>query len=75
MSLALAAGSGTLVGLILALVGGGGSILAVPLLLFVVGLPSTHVAIGTGAVVMYVSVSGLLRRAHRPTRPPARASR
>ena len=33
----LATGSGALVGLVLGLVGGGGSILAVPLLVYVVG--------------------------------------
>jgi uncharacterized membrane protein YfcA len=40
---------GGLVGLTLGLIGGGGSILATPLLLYVVGLPP-HVAIGTGAL-------------------------
>jgi uncharacterized protein len=46
---ALAVGCGALVGLTLGLIGGGGSILATPLLLYVVGLPP-HVAIGTGAL-------------------------
>ena len=36
---ALAGASGGLVGFVLALLGGGGSILATPLLLFVVGVP------------------------------------
>ena len=44
--------SGTLVGFTLGLVGGGGSILAVPLLVYVVGVPSPHVAIGTSAVAV-----------------------
>jgi uncharacterized membrane protein YfcA len=44
--------SGGIVGLTLGLIGGGGSILAVPLLLYAVGLPSTHVAIGTSAVAV-----------------------
>lgn len=44
--------SGGVVGLTLGLIGGGGSILAVPLLLYAVGLPSTHVAIGTSAVAV-----------------------
>ncbi|MCE9648540.1 MAG: sulfite exporter TauE/SafE family protein [Parvibaculum sp.] len=44
--------SGGLVGLTLGLIGGGGSILAVPLLLYAVGIPSTHVAIGTSAVAV-----------------------
>lgn len=68
MSFVLAVGSGTLVGLILALVGGGGSILAVPLLLYVVGLPSTHVAIGTGAVAVAGStLAGLVAHAQGGT--------
>src|SRR5689334_9831870 len=41
--------SGSIVGFSLGLVGGGGSILAVPLLLYLVGVPSAHVAIGTSA--------------------------
>lgn len=43
----LATGSGALVGFVLGLIGGGGSILAVPLLVYVVGVKSPHVAIGT----------------------------
>ena len=41
--------SGALVGFSLGLVGGGGSILAVPLMVYVVGVPDAHVAIGYGA--------------------------
>lgn len=52
---ALAAGSGTLVGFILGLIGGGGSVLAVPLLVYVVGVANPHVAIGTSAVAVAVS--------------------
>lgn len=44
--------SGALVGLILALVGGGGSIIAVPLLVYVVGVSSTHQALGTSAIAV-----------------------
>ena len=44
--------SGSLVGLSLGLIGGGGSILAVPLLLYVVGVPDPHVAIGTSALAV-----------------------
>jgi uncharacterized membrane protein YfcA len=44
--------SGALIGLVLGLVGGGGSILAVPLLIYVVGLQSAHAAIGTAAVAV-----------------------
>lgn len=48
----LALASGMLIGLSLGLIGGGGSILAVPLLLYVVGVASPHVAIGTGALAV-----------------------
>ncbi|GBF57805.1 hypothetical protein PbB2_01475 [Candidatus Phycosocius bacilliformis] len=45
-----ALGSGLLIGSILGLIGGGGSILAVPLLIYGVGITDPHTAIGTGAV-------------------------
>ncbi|CAN7353689.1 sulfite exporter TauE/SafE family protein [Pararhizobium sp. LjRoot235] len=48
-------GSGGIVGFTLGLVGGGGSILAVPLLLYVVGVANPHVAIGTSAVAVSVN--------------------
>lgn len=48
----LGAGSGVLVGFVLALVGGGGSILAVPLMVYLVGVPIPHVAIGTSALAV-----------------------
>lgn len=48
----LALVSGGLIGIVLGLVGGGGSILAVPLLVYVVGVGSTHAAIGTAAVAV-----------------------
>ena len=41
--------SGGLVGFILGLVGGGGSILAVPLMVYLVGVRNPHIAIGTSA--------------------------
>jgi uncharacterized membrane protein YfcA len=44
--------SGAAVGSVLGLIGGGGSILAVPLLVYFVGVSSTHVAIGTSAVAV-----------------------
>ncbi len=47
--------SGAIVGLSLGLVGGGGSILAVPLLIYLVGVGSTHIAIGTSAVAVAVN--------------------
>jgi uncharacterized membrane protein YfcA len=48
----LAVFSGVLVGFVLSLIGGGGSILAVPLLLYVVGVKDTHLAVGTSAVAV-----------------------
>lgn len=44
--------SGALVGFVLGLVGGGGSILAVPLLLYLVGIRNPHEAIGTSALAV-----------------------
>jgi uncharacterized membrane protein YfcA len=56
--------SGSLVGMVLGLIGGGGSILAVPLLVYVVGVPSPHVAIGTSAIAVALSAfSSLLTHA------------
>lgn len=49
--------SGALVGFSLGLVGGGGSVLAVPLMVYVVGVPSAHVAIGTSAVAVAVNAA------------------
>ena len=60
LSSGLATGSGGLVGLVLGLVGGGGSILAVPLLTYVVGVSSPHVALGTSALAVSVSAAGNL---------------
>jgi uncharacterized membrane protein YfcA len=51
----LAVLSGGIVGLTLGVVGGGGSILAVPLLLYVVGVSNPHVAIGTSALAVSVN--------------------
>ncbi|WP_347263699.1 sulfite exporter TauE/SafE family protein [Nitrobacter sp.] len=51
-------------GVVLGLIGGEGSILAVPLLVYGVGVPSTHVAIGTSAVAVALSaLSSLITRA------------
>ena len=44
--------SGALVGFSLGLIGGGGSILAVPLMVYVVGVKSPHLAIGTSALAV-----------------------
>ncbi|MGV1863051.1 MULTISPECIES: sulfite exporter TauE/SafE family protein [Rhizobium] len=54
-SIVSAVGSGSLVGFMLGLLGGGGSILATPLLLYVVGVAEPHVAIGTGALAVSVN--------------------
>ncbi len=53
----LALFSGGLVGFSLGLVGGGGSVLAVPLLVYVVGVKDPHVAIGTSALAVAVSAA------------------
>jgi uncharacterized membrane protein YfcA len=48
----LGAFSGSLVGFTLGLVGGGGSILAVPLMVYLVGVRNPHIAIGTSALAV-----------------------
>lgn len=64
----LAVLSGGLVGLVLAVLGGGGSILAVPLLLYVVGVKDPHQAIGTSAVAVAASaLINLVLHARRRT--------
>jgi uncharacterized membrane protein YfcA len=47
-----AVASGSVVGLSLGLIGGGGSILAVPLMVYLVGVQQPHVAIGTSALAV-----------------------
>ena len=49
---ALGLASGAVVGFSLGLVGGGGSVLAVPLMVYVVGVPEPHIAIGTSALAV-----------------------
>lgn len=49
---ALSVGSGVLVGFTLGLVGGGGSVMAVPLMVYVVGVRQPHLAIGTSALAV-----------------------
>ena len=56
----LAALSGGVVGIVLGLVGGGGSILAVPLLVYLVGVTNPHVAIGTSALSVAASAASAL---------------
>ncbi|RDJ03224.1 sulfite exporter TauE/SafE family protein [Rhizobium grahamii] len=64
----LALGSGSLIGCSLGLIGGGGSILATPLLVYVVGLRDVHTAIGTGALAVsasaYLNLAGHALRGH-----------
>ncbi len=52
LQMLLAVLSGSIVGLSLGLIGGGGSILAVPLMIYVVGVSSPHLAIGSSAVAV-----------------------
>ncbi len=56
-SLVAAALSGAVVALLLTLFGGGGSVLATPLLLYVVGVSDAHVAIGTSAAAVAVNAA------------------
>lgn len=48
---------GCLIGFVLSLVGGGGSVLATPLLVYVVGLGSPHLAVGTSALSVGLTAS------------------
>ncbi|MCC2098734.1 MAG: sulfite exporter TauE/SafE family protein [Hyphomicrobiales bacterium] len=62
----LAVVSGVAVGFVLGLIGGGGSILALPLLVYVVGIPSVHVAIGTSAAAVALNaMASLVAHAQR----------
>jgi uncharacterized membrane protein YfcA len=60
MQAALSAASGSVVGFSLGLVGGGGSILAVPLLVYLVGVDNPHVAIGTSAIAVALNAAANL---------------
>lgn len=53
----LSVAAGSLVGFSLGLVGGGGSILAVPLMVYLVGVHDPHVAIGTSALAVAASAA------------------
>ena len=60
----LGALSGSLVGFTLGLVGGGGSILAVPLMVYLVRVPDAHLAIGTSAFAVAANAAtGLIGHA------------
>jgi len=68
LPISLLLGSGALVGATLGLIGGGGSVLAVPLLIYLVGVPSTHVAIGSSAVAVAANAAwGLTTHARMGT--------
>lgn len=65
---ALGGMSGLLVGFILGLVGGGGSVLAVPLMLYLVGIKDPHQAIGTSAFAVAANAcAGLVSHARAGT--------
>jgi uncharacterized membrane protein YfcA len=57
LSYAAAGLSGALIGLLLTVFGGGGSLLATPLLLYFVGVQDPHVAIGTSAAAVAVNAA------------------
>lgn len=60
--------SGSLVGFTLGLIGGGGSILAVPLMVYLVGVSNPHVAIGTSALAVAINaLVGLAQHARAHT--------
>ncbi len=66
--LLLAALGGVLIGLLLTVFGGGGSVLATPWLIYVVGIADTHVAIGTSAAAVAVNAAtGLAAQARAGT--------
>jgi hypothetical protein len=55
--IAAALGTGALVAFLLAVFGGGGSVLATPMLLYLVGVRDPHVAIGTSSVAVAVNAA------------------
>lgn len=64
----LAAASGLAVGFVLAVIGGGGSVLAVPLLHYVVGVADPHRVIGTAALAVAANaIVNLLHHARAGT--------
>jgi uncharacterized membrane protein YfcA len=60
LGLPAAVAGGALIALLLGLFGGGGSVLATPLLLYVVGMDDPHVAIGTGAAAVALNAAANL---------------
>ena len=68
LPIGLGLASGSLVGFSLGLIGGGGSILAVPLMFYLVGVPDAHVAIGTSAIAVGANAAAnLVQHARRGT--------
>lgn len=64
----LAVAAGGIIGAVLGLIGGGGSILAVPLLVYLVGVSSAHIAIGTAAAAVALNAGfGLAEHARLGT--------
>jgi uncharacterized protein len=62
----LTVGVGGVVGFLLGLLGGGGSIIAVPLLIYGVGLTNVHLAIGTSATaVSFSALANLISHARQ----------
>jgi len=55
--LAVAVGGGAVIGLLLTVFGGGGSVLATPLLVYAVGVRDPHVAIGTSAAAVSLNAA------------------
>lgn len=56
-SYAVAVAGGAVIGLLLSVFGGGGSVLATPLLIYAVGVHDAHVAIGTSAAAVAVNAA------------------
>lgn len=56
-SLVLAAVGGSVIALLLSVFGGGGSVLATPLLIYIVGVRDPHVAIGTSAAAVALNAA------------------
>ncbi|KXV53316.1 hypothetical protein AD936_08885 [Gluconobacter japonicus] len=68
MHIAIELFCGVIIGFTLGLIGGGGSILAVPLMVYVVGVKNPHVAIGTSALAVAVNaLAGLVSHARQRT--------
>ena len=68
MQYVIGAAAGVIVGFSLGLIGGGGSILAVPLMVYAVGVSDPHLAIGTSALAVSANaIAGLLSHARLGT--------